>query len=102
MGLFKTKNYSQLKRVKTVHGARKKQRKLRIQKQSEDNIIKNIRNLFKLKKERKAIKYRTIRDIKTLFEQQEEYYYKSVRVGNLWNNNYIEYESSGDRKKTYQ
>ena len=29
-----------------------------------------------------------IRDIKTLFEQQEDYY-KPVRVGNFWNNNYI-------------
>ena len=29
-----------------------------------------------------------IRDIKTFFEQQEDYY-KPVRVGNFWNNNYI-------------
>ena len=32
-----------------------------------------------------------IRDIKTFFEQQEDYY-KPVRVGNFWNNNYIQYE----------
>ena len=68
--------------------------------QSEDNIIINIRNLFKLKKENKATKDRTIRDIKTLFEQQEEDFYKPVRVRNFWNNNYIEHESNSDRNKS--
>ena len=47
-----------------MYGGRKKQ--------SEVNIIKNIRNLFKLKKENNTIKDRIIRDIRTLFEQQEE------------------------------
>ena len=27
-------------------------------------------------------------------------FYFSVRVSNFWNNNYIEYESNGDKKKT--
>ena len=36
-----------------------------------------------------------------LFESEEaEDYYKSVRVGNFWNKNYIEYERDGDRNKT--
>ena len=26
-------------------------------------------------------------------------YYKPIRVGNFWNNNYIEYESNGDINK---
>ena len=43
------------------------------------------------------MKGRIIRDIKTLFEQQEEDYYKLVKVGKFWNYNYTEYESSGDR-----
>ena len=34
----------------------------------------------------------------TLFEQQEEYY-KPKRVSNLWNNNYIERESNGDKNR---
>ena len=42
--------------------------KLKTQKQSEDNIVKNIRNLFKLKEEIKARKNRIIRDIETIFE----------------------------------
>ena len=60
----------------------KKATKLRKRKQSENNVIKNI-DLFKLKKENKAKKDRIIWDIKGLFEQQEEYYYKPVRVRNF-------------------
>ena len=39
-----------------------------------------------------------IRDIRTLFEQQEDYY-KPKRVNNFWNNNYIKYESNGDKNR---
>ena len=34
----------------------------------------------------RLIKDRIIRDIRTLFEQQEEDYYKPKRLINLWNN----------------
>ena len=58
-------------------------------------------NLFRLEKETKTIKERILRDIKNLFEtKEEENYYKPVRVGNLWSNNYVAYESNGDRNKT--
>ena len=40
-----------------------------------------------------------IKDIRYIFRHKKENYYKPVRVGNFWNNNYIEYESNGDRKK---
>ena len=63
------------------------------EKQSNGDIIKLIRNLFKLKKESEEIKDRIIRDIKTLYKKEEKDYYKPMRVGNFWNNNYIEYES---------
>ena len=100
MSLFKTWDYSKSKRVKTFYRSKKKPNKLRIQKQSEEEIIiKKIRNLFKLKKDNETIKDRIIRDIKTVFENQEEDYYKPERVGNVWNNNYIEYESKGGRNK---
>ena len=33
-------------------------------------------------------------------EQEKEDYYKQVRLGGFWNNNYIEYENNGDRNKT--
>ena len=57
-------------------------------KKSEENITKSIRNLFILKKGNKEINDKIIRDI-TLFEQEGDYY-KPIRVGNIWNNNYIE------------
>ena len=38
-------------------------------------------------------------DIKNLFEQEEDYY-KPVKIGNSYNSNYIEYGSNGDRNKT--
>ena len=43
MGLFKIKTYSKPKRAKIMYGGTKKQ--------SDENIIKSIRNLFKLKQE---------------------------------------------------
>ena len=47
----------------------------------------------------RIIKDRIIRDIRTFFEQQEEDYYEPKRVSNFWNNNYIEYESNGDKNR---
>ena len=66
---------------------RRKKRKKRIRK--------------KEKKYERLIKYKIIRDIRSLFEQQEEDYYKPKRVSSFWNNNYIEYESNGDKTVTY-
>ena len=64
----------------------------------DENIIKNIRNLFRLEKETKGAKDKILRNIKNLFEE----YYKPVRVNNFWSNNYIEYKSNGDKFKHYQ
>ena len=42
-----------------------------------------------------------IKGIRNLFELKNEGdYHEPVRAGNFWNNNYIEYESKGDRNKT--
>ena len=63
---------------------------------------KEIREIRENKKEhnQRSIKYRLIRDIKTLFEQEEqEDYYKPERVNNFWNNNYTEYKSNGDNNR---
>ena len=40
-----------------------------------------------------------IKDIKNLFEHEDEDYYKPVRVGNFWSKNYIKYESNDERNK---
>ena len=61
----------------------------------------NIRNPFMLKKKKNKNTDRVIRDIRKLFEQQEEDYYKPKRVDNVWNNNYIEYESNDEKTETY-
>ena len=63
----------------------------------EENIIKDIRNLFILmkdvrklrwEKETKAIEDRILRDIENLLEhgKEEENYYKPLRVSNFWSN----------------
>ena len=59
----------------------------RSKKEINDNIIKNIINLFRFKKKNKSIKVRTIRDIMNLCEPKENY--KPAREDNSWSNNYI-------------
>ena len=49
----------------------------------EEEMIKDIINLFKLKKETKAMKDRILRDIKNLLEHEEENYYKPVIILNM-------------------
>ena len=66
--------------------------KLEEDKNKEENIIKYVKNLFRLK-QNKAIKYRILRNIRNIFEHEQEDHYKSVRGGNFWSSNYIEYKS---------
>ena len=62
--------------------------------------IKDIRNLFRLGEETKAIRGRIFRKIKNLFEHEEEKNYCiPVRVSKFWSKNYDEYESNGDRNE---
>ena len=68
----------------------------KIKKETNDAAIKGIRNFFKLKKDNKVIKGKILRDIRNLFEhEEEENCYKAVRISNFLSNNYIEYESKG-------
>ena len=60
--------------------------------------IKNIRNIFRLKKENEETKVRVIRNTRNLFEHED--YYKPARVGNFWSNNYTEYDSNSNSNKT--
>ena len=61
--------------------------------------IKDIRNLFRLKKENKVIKNKTTKNIWNLFEKEKEDYYKPKRVDSFWSKNYIAYGSDGDRNE---
>ena len=47
------------------------------------------------------MKDKIIKDIRNLFEQEIEEFYKPVTAGNFWNKNFIECESNGDGIKHY-
>ena len=69
-------DYSKPEHVKTVYVSGKKQ--------SEENMIKSIGNLYKIKKENDVIKDIIIRDIRALSEKQEERdYYKLIIAGDF-------------------
>ena len=70
----------------------------KLKKEINDATIKCIRNIFRLKNENKTIKGRIIRDIMNLFEHKEGDYYKLVKLNNFQTNNFIEYKSKGNRK----
>ena len=54
----------------------------------------------KRSKMKKIIKDNIIWDIRILSEQEkEENHYEPKRVNNFWNNNYIKYESNGDKNR---
>ena len=76
----------------------KKENKSKIKKETKDDIIKIIINLFKLEKGTKPIKDDIINAFINLFEEEDDYN-KPIRVDNFCSNNYIEYESNGDRNK---
>ena len=72
----------------------------RLKKELHYTAIKEARNIVRLEKETKAINDRILRDIKNLFEHEEdENYYKPARVSTFWSNNYIEYKRNSDRNK---
>ena len=77
ISLFNTNTSKQ-----TVYGRRKRLRKPKTQKQSEESIINSIRKKKKENKDR-IIKYRLIRDIRTFFEEEEKDYYKPKTVSNF-------------------
>ena len=53
----------------------------RLKKEQNYTATEDIRNLFRLEKETKAIKDKILRDIKSLFQyEKEENYYKPVTV----------------------
>ena len=57
---------------------------------AQDNVIKDIRNFFRLKKD-SGIKDKVLGDIRTLFEPEKDYY-KEIKVINAFDRSYIEYE----------
>ena len=53
---------------------------IKLKKEPNYAAIKDVRNLFRLEKEAKAIKDRILKNIKNLFEhEKEENFYKTIR-----------------------
>ena len=72
-------------------------------KQIEKNLLELENNLFKPKKYYgyDDIKYKRIRDVRNLFDLSiDENYQDPQKTVRVFNNNYIEYESKGDKDKT--
>lgn len=70
-----------------------------MEKESKNEIVNNIRNIFKVKRKETIIK--TISDTRNIFDQEEDEddYYRPTRVENFYSNNYIGYERNGDKTK---
>ena len=66
-----TKDYSKSTHISNMCGAGKKLRKPKIKKPLEENIFKDPRNHFRLKKENEATRGRITRDIKSLSKLEE-------------------------------
>ena len=69
--MFLRQTYPKIMVKKYVYSKRKKPNKPKTQNQPEEKIIKN-RNLCKFKKENKVIKDRIIRDIRVLFDWEDD------------------------------
>ena len=70
----------------------------RLRKAIDDSTTKDIRNLFRRRKGNKTIKDKMIRDIKAFVE--EDNYYKPIKEGNFWKTYYTEYERNSDKSKS--
>ena len=72
-----------------------------LKKEIDDTAFKHIRDIFRLKKVNESIKDRIVIDIMNLFEYEEEDHFKLVRVGISFkncSNNYIECQSKVEIK----
>ena len=65
----------------------------------DDIIIKDIRNLLKSKRKDNATKDKVLRDIRALFESDDDHYYKPIKTNNAFSSSYIENKSNGDKHK---
>ena len=66
-----------------------------------DSFIKDIRNLFRLKRKSNVIEDKIIRYIATLFESEAENYFEPLRTSNAFSNNYIKVGLSPSKKNCF-
>ena len=91
---------SRFEKVKKENIIKEVRNLFRLKEETDETTIKDARFPFRLKKENEVVKDRIIRDVRNLFEYEEENCYKPLRVGYFWSNNYIKYESNSDKNKT--
>ena len=70
----------------------------RLRSEIDNSSTKDIRNFSRLKKEKETTTNKITKGVKLLFEEEDNYY-KPIKVGKFWSKNYIEYETNGDRNK---
>ena len=70
-------------------------------KETEKNLLELEKSLYNLKKhcDHDDTEYQVIGDIKNLFSEVDEDYYKPIKIKSASNGNYIKYESKGDKDK---
>ena len=70
-------------------------------KEIEQNLVELEENLYNFKKyhDYDDDKYYGIREIRNLFDEVDEDYYKPIKTKSAFNGNYVEYESKGDKNK---
>ena len=73
----------------------------RLKQEQNDTAIKGKRNLFRLNTKITGIGEIILRNTKNLFEyeKEKENYYKPTGVNNFWSSNYIEYKSNSDENR---
>ena len=74
----------------------------RIKMEIEDTAVKGIRNLLILKKNNGTIKDKVIRDIRNLFEHEKEDYYKPARVHDFGETNIFNMKVTVIKTKHYK
>ena len=73
----------------------------RLKQEQNDTAIKGKRNLFRLNTKITGIGEIILRNTKNLFEyeKEKENYYKPTGVNNFWSSNYIDYKSNSDENR---
>ena len=63
--------------------------------------LKDMRRLYKVEKKKdNGINDNALKDMRIMFESDNKDYYQPVRFTNAFDDNFIEYESNGDKDKT--
>ena len=105
VNFYGNEKFKELEKKNISKKEEKKVKEYREEQEQNKQYLKNLRE--GLKKQKKYYnyddrEYKVIRDIENLFREVDEDHYKPIKVSGAFNNNYIEYESRGNKAKNYQ